>query len=116
MSEIMQYQEITGDDSGRICKSFKADCVIRAISVAANLPYRKVFGDLMAIGLEIGAYPNHEKVPRNHLNKMIKLRNWDGPNAAVVRNSGHLTAVSDGRVVDTWDCTYRPVNTYWAPA
>ena len=128
----MQYQELTGDDSGRICKSFKSDCVIRAISVAANLPYRKVFEDLMAIGLEIGAYPNHEKVwqryleqdlgwvrnkpPRDHLNKMIKLRNWDGPNAAVVRNSRHLTAVSDGRVVDTWDCTYRPVNTYWTPA
>jgi hypothetical protein len=56
------------------------------------------------------------KPPRDHLNKMIKLRNWDGPNAAVVRNSRHLTAVSDGRVVDTWDCTYRPVNTYWTPA
>jgi len=128
----VKYQPITAANSGRICKSFEDDCVIRSISVAANLPYKKVFQDLMQLGLELGAYPNHDKVwqkyledvlgwaknktPRNAQGKMIKLENWEGPQTAVVRNSGHLTAVSDGRVVDTWDCTYRPVNTYWTPA
>lgn len=127
----MRFQKIGGNDAGRICRSFKDDCVVRSISVAANMPYRKVFSELMQLGLELGAYPNHDKVwihyiekrlgwtknktPRDHNGKMIKLRDWNGPKTAIVRNSGHLTAISDGRVVDTWDCTYRPTNTYWTP-
>lgn len=123
----MKFQEL---DGARICKSFKDDCVIRSISHAMNKPYREVFEDLMAIGLEMGAYPNHDKVWIHYLEKingwvknkpprvngkMIKLRDWEGVESAVVRNSGHLTAISGGVVVDSWDCTYRPVNTYWTP-
>lgn len=122
----MKFQKF---ESNRICKTFHDDCVIRAISFALNLPYRQVFEELMALGLDIGAYPNHDKVwqsyienkgwkknkpPRNKNGKMIKLKDWDdAPKVAIVINSGHLTAVSDGYLVDTWDCTYRPVNSYW---
>lgn len=116
-------------DGGRICKTFKDDCVIRSISVAMRKPYADVFSDLMRIGLQIGAYPNHDKVwipyvedsgfvktkpPRDANGKMIKLLDWDFNGRAVVRNSGHLTAVDGGFVIDAWDCRYRPVNTYWA--
>ncbi len=46
--------------------------------------------------------------------KLIKLQDWDdAPNVAVVRNSGHITAIVDGIVHDDWDCRYRPVNSYW---
>ena len=115
-------------DGGRICKTFKHDCVIRSISIAMRKPYSEVFRDLMAIGLEVGAYPNHDKVwvpyveahgfvktkpPRDANGKLIKLLNWDFKGRAVVKNSGHLTAVDGGFLIDTGDCRYRPVNTYW---
>ena len=124
----MKFQMLKGN---RICKTFKDDCVVRSISIALDLSYKQVFEDLMQLGLEIGAYPNHDKVwqkyieqkgwiknkpPRNSNGRLIKLRNWkDAPPVAVVINSGHLTAIQGGYVVDEWDCTYRPVNSYWTP-
>tara|TARA_Y100001972_G_C7423720_1_gene218737 strand:- start:45 stop:419 length:375 start_codon:yes stop_codon:yes gene_type:complete len=116
-------------EGGRICKTFKDDCVIRSISAVLRVDYCEVFDDLMRLGLEIGAYPNHDKVwvtyleskgyvknkpPRDSNGKMIKLRDWDFKGRAVVINSGHLTAVDGGTVIDSWDCRYRPVNSYWA--
>ncbi len=125
----MNFVETT---NGRICKSFKDDCVVRSISIAMDKPYTDVFDDLMQLGLLLGAYPNHDKVwhkylkdnnwiknkpPRNTNGKMIKLLNWiDSPDRAVVINSGHLTCVKDGAIHDTWDCRYRPVNSYWTLA
>ena len=122
----MQFVETT---NGRICKTFKDDCVVRSISIAMDKPYAVVFDDLMQLGLLIGAYPNHHKVwekylkdngwvknkpPRNAQGKYIKLANWaDAPVRAIIKNSGHLTCVVDGAVHDTWDCRYRPVNSYW---
>ena len=115
-------------DGGRMCRTFKSDCVVRSISAVLRKPYREVFTELMYLGLEIGAYPNHDKVwqkycednglvkckpPRNSQGKYIKLQDWDFNGRAVVRNSGHLTAVDSGTVIDSWDCRYRPVNTYW---
>ena len=115
-------------EGGRICKTFKDDCVIRSISAVLRVDYCEVFDDLMRLGLEIGAYPNHDKVwvtyleskgyvknkpPRDANGKMIKLRDWDFKGRAVVINSGHLTAVDGGTVIDSWDCRYRPVNSYW---
>jgi hypothetical protein len=122
---MMEYIEHNGE---RICKTFKDDCVIRSISVVTQQPYKKVFEDLMNLGLEIGCYPNHDKAwvryledrgfiknrpPRTVNGKLIKLRDWDFKGRAVVRNSGHLTAVENGVVVDAWDCRRRPVNSYW---
>lgn len=123
---MLKFQEM---DGGRINKKFTSDCVIRSICIAMNKPYKEVFTDLMEKGLEMGAYPNCDEVwvsyleengwvknkpPRDSRGKLIKLQNWENaPEVAVVRNSGHLTCVSDGYVVDTWDCRYRPVNSYW---
>ena len=116
-------------DGGRICRTFKDDCVIRSISVAMRKPYAEVFTEMMALGLEMGAYPNHDKVwikylesngfkknrpPRDENGKLIKLRDWNFKGTAVVRNSRHLTAVDGGTVIDSWDCRRRPVNSYWA--
>ena len=122
----MKYQAWSADD--RICKTFKDDCVIRSLSIVLGESYGEVFRDLMAFGLEMGAYPRHDKVwiasaedqglvkrkpPRNAQGKLIKLADWDFRGVAIVRNSGHLTAVEHGYLIDTWDCRYRPVNSYW---
>ena len=115
-------------DGGRLCRTFKDDCVVRSISVVLRCSYKEVFEDLMQLGLEMGAYPNYDKVwikyieskglvkhkpPRDKNGKLIKLRDWDFRGRAVVRNSGHLTAVDGGTVTDSWDCRNRPVNSYW---
>ena len=123
---MLKFQQ--WEESGRICRAFKDDCVVRSISIVTGESYGKVFRDLMAFGLEMGAYPNHDKVwiayaedqglvkrkpPRDDNGKLIKLADWDFRGVAIVRNSGHLTAVEHGYLVDTWDCRYRPVNSYW---
>ena len=89
----MKYQQ--WDASVRGCKTFKDDCVVRSLSVVLGKPYARVFTDLMGIGQLMWAFPNHYK------------------GIAIVRNSGHLTAVEHGYLIDTWDCRYRPVNSYW---
>jgi len=122
----MKYQQ--WDASVRGCKTFKDDCVVRSLSVVLGKPYARVFTDLMEIGQLMWAYPNHDKVwiwyaedqglikrkpPRDDNGKLIKLKDWDYKGVAIVRNSGHLTAVEQGYLIDTWDCRYRPVNSYW---
>ena len=86
-------------DGGRICRTFKDDCVIRSISIAMKKPYSEIFSEMMALGLEMGAYPSHYKVwvkyledrswvkhkpPRSASGKLIKLKNWENPPAAAV--------------------------------
>ncbi len=124
----MKYYEM---DGGRICKTFKNDCVVRSISIAMKKPYKQVFTDLMNIGLELGAYPNYDKVwikyledrgwvknkpPRSASGRLIRLYDWaEAPSVAVIRNSRHLTCLVDNTICDTWDCRRRPVNSYWTP-
>ena len=103
-------------DGGRICRTFKDDCVIRSISIVLRRPYVDVFTELMALGLEMGVYPNHDKVwikylerpsftknrpPRDESGKLIKLGDWDFKGSAVVRRNRHLTAVDGGTVTET---------------
>jgi hypothetical protein len=130
-AEAMKFQQ--WDSSQRLCKTFKDDCVVRSISIVCDEPYKATFENLMYLGLEVGSYPNHDKVWQKYLedkgfvkNKMprpvgkprgtIKLQDWDFDGIAAVRNSGHLTAVENGWCIDTWDCRYRPVNSYWTKA
>lgn len=126
------------DDGGRSAVGYKSrvknadDCVVRSIAIALDLPYEQVFRELMYIGLEMGLYPNAPSVyerylkenhwvknrcPRGRDGRLIKLCDWySAPFRAVVLNSRHLTAVVNGKCRDTWDCTYRPVNSYWTPS
>ena len=105
--------------------------MIRSISIATGKTYQETFREIMALGLDMGAFPSHDKVwinyleqngfvknkpPRNSQGKYIKLRDWRFDGIAVVINSGHLTAVRNGVCIDSWDCRYRPVNSYWTAA
>ena len=62
-------------DGGRLCKTFKDDCVVRSISIAMRKNYKEVFEDLMALGLEMGAYPNHDKVWMKYLDDHGWIKN-----------------------------------------
>ena len=127
----MNFIETDGGrkESGyKTTKGYAHDCVIRSIAIVMDKPYRTVFIEMMNLGIEMGGYPNmrpvyetylknkifiKNKCPRNINVKLITLKNWQGVNRAIVLNHGHLTAVVDGAVHDTWDCRYRPVNSFW---
>ena len=133
--EMIKFVETDGGrkEAGyKTTRAYSDDCVIRSISIALDKDYRTVFVEMMELGIEMGGYPAMDPVwaaylkrngwtkngcPRDPYGKLIKLRDWkNAPGRAVVRNSGHLTAIVDGAVLDTWDCRYRPVNSYWTLA
>lgn len=132
--EKMSFVETDGGrkDAGYKCtKDFSGDCTVRSISIALNQPYSATFMEMMELGMEMGGYPDMKPVwmeylkrkgwvkkpcPRDANGKLIKLKFWEFDGTAVVLNSGHLTAVSNGCVMDSWDCRYRPVNSYWVEA
>ena len=118
------------DDGGRLAAGYKGkagDCVVRAIAIAARLPYQQVY-DLvnsaavyktsikrvmkslgwvwtptMQIGSGCTVHLRADELPRGHL---------------VVSVSKHLTAVIDGVIYDTHDCSRRGtrcVYGYWQP-
>lgn len=131
------------DDGGREAAGFKGeagDCVTRAIAIASDLPYREVYDELAAGAAARGG-------PRSARNGMspevykpwLAERGWEwtptmqiGQGCTVhlradelpagrliVRLSGHLAAVVDGVLHDTFDCSRdgtRCVYGYWAEA
>ena len=116
-------------DAGYKCtKAYSDDCVIRSTTIVTGQTYSQTFREMMELGIEMGGYPSMQpvweayleskgfvknKCPRTASGKLIKLKDWDFSGTALVLSSGHLTAVKDGQVYDSWDCTYRPVNSYW---
>ena len=89
----MEFQQT---NNGRICKTFKDDCVIRSISVATGKSYKETFEDLMKLGLEMGAYPNHEKVWVKYLeqNGFVKTNLQETPKASTSSSAtGALTGL-----------------------
>jgi hypothetical protein len=106
-----------------------SDCVARSIAIASGQSYMATLIALCDLAVEIGAMPNDkwlyekylEKIgftkrgtPRDERNRKIRLCDWQFRNGrAVVNVSGHLTAVIDGVVQDTWDCRRKCCNTIW---
>lgn len=91
----------------------EGDCVVRAIAIATKQDYKKVFEDLTAIGLPLGLFANSDKVYQSYLRELGWQETKYGRNAvplnemcftgiAVLR--GHLVAVDESTVYDTWDC------------
>lgn len=123
------------DDGGRAAAGYKGnanDCVIRAIAIAAGVPYLKVYQDLhRAYGKSPGG-----GVPSNVYRRHLAERGWkwvptmkigsgcrvhltsnELPSGRIiVRLSRHLAAVIDGILHDTFDCSRngtRCVYGYW---
>ena len=69
---MMEFEKT---DNGRICKTFQGDCVIRSISIATGKTYQQTFEEMMALGLEVGAYTNHDKVWMKYLEQNGFVKN-----------------------------------------
>lgn len=117
------------DDGGRADAGYQGkagDCVVRSIAIAARMDYGEVYGDLArgeaAAGRARSARNGvHRKVYEPYLLKLgftwvpvmgigtgctMHLADDELPwGRLVVRCSRHVTAVIDGVLHDTYDCT-----------
>lgn len=109
------------------------DCVIRAISTATGVAYNKVVLDLAHLQIETG-YDNGDKklydkyLQRLGFTKCRQPRKPDGKKYTgsefcetltgyerIVANigRGHVVAIVDGKVHDTWNSTSFIIGNYW---
>lgn len=123
------------NDGGRADAGFKGttgDCACRAAAIAAQRPYKEVYDLINELAksertgkrkhkisnARTGVYPDtfkkvmahygFEWVPTMHIGQgcTVHLREDELPKGRIVCNvSGHFTAVIDGVLNDTYDCT-----------
>lgn len=118
------------NDGGRATAGFEGranDCVVRAIAIAAQLPYREVFDKIKYLADEVhmdGSDVEHgvyREVSRDLLTSLgwtwkatmkigsgckVHLRSGELPMGRIVcKVSHHLVAVVDGVIQDTHDCS-----------
>lgn len=123
------------NDGGRAAASFKGrsrDCVVRAIAIAAELPYEQVYRDLGVIAKSARRRKgrNKQSTPAQGLDKRVyepylfnlgwrwepcmeigsgckvHLRAEELPRERIIASvSKHLVAVIDGVIHDTHDCS-----------
>lgn len=127
--------ELKINDGGRSdagYKGYTGDCVTRAISIALELPYQKVYDDLNGMGKQERISKRKKKksnsrtgVYRTSYDKYLKSMGWkwnptmtigsgckvhlkasELPSGRIiVRLSRHIAAVIDGVLNDTYDCS-----------
>lgn len=123
-------------DGGRAAAGYKGearDCVVRAIALAAQLPYKQVYSELHRRAGESPRLGVNKRVYGPYLEALgfqwvpcmrigdgctVHLRTGElpGDRALVVRLSRHVAAVVGGRVLDTHNPTRggaRCVYGYW---
>ena len=121
------------NDGGRAAAGYKGkagDCVVRAICVATELPYRQVYNDLAMLnkrqhGKLRGASPRDGGTKTATIRKYMASIGWqfvptmgfgsgctthlkaeELPKGRIIaRVSKHLVAVIDGVIHDTFDCS-----------
>jgi len=100
--------------------------VIRAISLATAASYKQVFEQLTERGLAQGLFANSNKVWQAHLVDLgwtetrlgrgaqpLQHTQFAGPAIAVL--TGHVVAVLDNTIYDTWDCRHKTCWRTWQP-
>lgn len=113
---------------------YTGDCVIRAISVALELPWEQVYRDLVEIGIKYGYMMNDPKTYSKYLDskgwvKQKPPRKFDGtkytgvefckefatPFQNIIAHIGghHIVAIVNSKVYDTWDSTDGCIGNYW---
>lgn len=123
----------TFNDGGRVDAGYKGnagDCVVRAIAIATETPYQKVYDDLFELnqrqkGKLRGASPRDGGTKTATIRKYMHSLGWKfvatigigtgckvhlksdelPQGRIVVRASKHLVAVIDGVINDTYDCS-----------
>ena len=135
----MRYQKNDGGRSIYFNGQNADDCVIRSISIALSQDYLETFNDLFDLARSMGYLPNSQKVFEKYLktkgwvkNKTLykpdsrrryEINEWrllSGdralPHRCLIKTSGHLTAVVDGVLRDSWDCSEWCAGVYYTPS
>ena len=106
------------------------DCTIRAISVALNEPWEKVYSDICVEGLKLYDMPSANHVWGSYLKKKgferriipdqcpqcytVEEFARDNPKGIyILALHGHVVPVIDGDYYDTWDSGERIPIYYW---
>lgn len=110
------------------------DCVIRALTEATGKDYFQVLDELVALVKKTGWFMNEKRLEDKFLeqNGFVKYKQpkkWDNtkylikeidsliPNISrkkvIIRCAHHLTCVSNGQLVDIWDCRNKTINNYY---
>lgn len=107
-------------------KKHTGDCVVRAISVATNIPYKIIENKLYYTGklLEcdplclncytflLDKYFNFPKVYAKGLT-IKEFADIHSKGIYLVRVKGHLSVVYDSRIIDIWDCSDEIITDAW---
>ena len=100
--------------------SYVGDCVIRALSIAMNKPWREIYLDLAAEGLLMGDMPSSNKVWGEYLTRKgykrhvipsecpmcYTIRDFCGEyfrGTYIVGTGTHVVCIKDGNLYDSWD-------------
>jgi len=109
-------------------KNQVGDCVARSIAITLKQSYKQTLKELCQLAMQRGGMPNDRHIYdeylfargwkknkpfRNANNRKLELGDLPLQEDALVLTSGHLTAVVDGCVQDTWDCREWCANSYY---
>ena len=101
-----------------------ADCVIRALSVLTDRPWREVYDELTDLAGDVGMMFDRVEFVENYLDKRYPrechyaktveefAKEYPYGRYAVTMN-GHITAVIDGIIIDTFNPSDRIVRCAW---
>ena len=109
------------------------DCVIRAISTALDQPYNMTYKDLFDLSLSTGFILNErrnyskyleskgwkmQRQPRKINNKKYTGREFckkisDSERVFAHIGTGHVVAIVNKKVLDTWDSSNGCIGNYW---
>ena len=108
-------------------KNLISDCVIRSIAIGLNQSYKQTLEDLCKLSVEKGSVPNDpstyeeylfskgwvkNKPLRDTIGRKKKLKYWRH-HRAIVHTTGHLTAIVDNCINDTFDTREWCGNSYY---
>jgi hypothetical protein len=109
-------------------KKKRGDCVIRAIALATDISYDKVFDDLCDVAKETGFLPNQEETFEPYLASLgwrknkpqrmgrclvpLEMFNSRGK-TSIVRVRRHLVTVKDNLILDTYDTKFYSACSYY---
>ena len=115
---------------------YGGDCVVRAIALATGQSWEETVRDMTEFGIKKGLVLNDKKLyplyleykgfakmsePRYVDNTKMSVREWIRHRGIVwikkkiIVNVGshHLSAIIDGKINDTWDCSDNTMHQWW---
>ena len=103
---------------------FTEDCVCRSISVAEGISWEKCHEKLSNLSREYGTLLNNVNFVEDYLDKRYPRICYDNMTVGeflkiapkghfVATMNGHITAIIDNVIVDTFDCSNRMMKCCW---